>query len=104
VARWSNSRSTGYISAVMVQRLPEGRLEYERAKVNQPREPPLPVWAWLPLDGREWVGELYGWAANPNGADDGWRGLVVAHREFAHGFWTEFLGWVRAEHIRQRDD
>jgi hypothetical protein len=21
--------------------------------------------------------EMYGWAANPNGSDDGWRGLVV---------------------------
>ena len=61
------------------------------------------MWAWLSLDGREWAGELYGWAANPNGADDGWRGLVVAPREFARGFWAEFLGWVRAEQIRQRD-
>jgi hypothetical protein len=84
----------------MVQRLREGWLEYELTKVEQSREPPVPVWAWLSLDGREWAGELYGWAANPNGGDDGWRGLVLAPREFAPGFWAEFLGWVRAEHVR----
>jgi hypothetical protein len=33
--------------------------------------------ALLSLDGREWPGELFGWAANRNGADDGWRGLVA---------------------------
>jgi hypothetical protein len=92
----------GYIDVVPVQRPPEGRLDYERAKVEQPREPPVPVWAWLSLDSREWAGELFGWAANPNGADDGWRGLVVVPREFAPSFWTDFLGWVRVEHIRQR--
>ncbi len=70
----------------MVQRLPEGRLEYELTKVGQPRNPPVPVWAWLSLDSQEWAGELFGWAANPNGADDGWRGLVLAPREFAPGF------------------
>jgi hypothetical protein len=63
---------------VTVQRVQEGWLEYELTKVEQCREPPVPVWAWLSLDSREWAGELYGWAANPNGADDGWRGLVRA--------------------------
>jgi hypothetical protein len=58
---------------------------------------------WLSLDGRDWAGELYGWAAHLNGLDDGWRGLVLAPREFTPGFWAEYLGWVRAEHIRQRD-
>src|SRR5690349_6211384 len=76
----------------MVQRLLAERLEYELTKVEQPRTPPVPVWAWLTLDSREWVGELFGWAANANGADDGCRGLVVAPREFAHGFWAEFVG------------
>jgi hypothetical protein len=88
---------------VITQRLQEGWLEYELTKVEQLREPPVRVWAWPRLDGREWAGELYGWAANPNGADDGWRGLVLAPREFAPGFWTQYLGWVPAERIRQRD-
>jgi hypothetical protein len=88
---------------LQVQQLPEGRLEYERTKVEQPRTPPVPVWAWLSLVSREWAGELFGWAANSNGADEGWRGLVVAPREFAPGFWAEFMGWVRVEHIRQRE-
>ena len=87
----------------MVQRLREGALRYELSKVEQPRDPAVPVWAWLPLDDREWASGLYGWAANPNGADDGWRGLVCAPREFAPGFWAEYLGWVRAVHIRRRD-
>ncbi|HEX2074280.1 MAG TPA: hypothetical protein VHF92_10880 [Geodermatophilus sp.] len=42
---------------------------------------------------------MYGWAENPNGAEDGWRGLVYAVREYAAGFEAEFLGWVRAEDI-----
>jgi hypothetical protein len=90
-------------SMLVVQRLREGQLDFELAKVEQSRTPPVPVWAWLSLDSREWAGELFGWAANPNGADDGRRGLVVARREFAHRFWTEFMGWVQVDQIRQRD-
>jgi hypothetical protein len=87
---------------LVVQHLREGQLDFELTKVEQRREPPVPVWAWLSLDGREWAGDLYGWAANPNGADDGLRGLVLAPREFTPGFWAESLGWVPAERIRQR--
>jgi hypothetical protein len=47
-------------------------------------------------------GLLYGWAANPNGANDGWRGLVSGVREFAPGYEAEFLTWVRAEDVKQR--
>lgn len=87
-----------------VQRLPAGRLDEELAKADEVRDPPVLVWAWLTLDSREVRGELYGWADNPNGADDGLRGLVLAPREYAPGFWAEYLGWVRAEHVRQRRD
>ncbi|MCW2904675.1 MAG: hypothetical protein JWO67_6940 [Streptosporangiaceae bacterium] len=87
---------------MIVEHLRDGQLDYELGKCDELRNPPVPVWAWLSLDGREWAGDLYGWAANPNGADDGWRGLVGGVREFAPGFGAEFLGWVPAEHIRQR--
>lgn len=85
-----------------VQQLPEGRLDAELAKVQQRRDPPIPVVAWLHLDGREWDGVLHGWSQNPNGGDDGWRGLVQFTREYAAGFWTEALMWVRQEDIRRR--
>jgi len=91
------------VGVVLVQRLPEGRLEEELAKVEVPREPAVPVWAWTSLDATELAGELHGWAANPNGSNDGLRGLVVAVREFLPGYEAEFCGWVRAEHIRLRD-
>lgn len=87
----------------MVQRLREGWLEEELAKVEEVRDPPVPVVAWLALDGENHEGLLYGWAANPNGADDGWRGLVRAVREYARGFEAEFLGWVPAEHLQKRE-
>ena len=47
-------------------------------------------------------GLLYGWAANPNDANDGWRTLVTGVGEFAPRFEAEFLTWVRAEDVRQR--
>ena len=67
--------------------------------VDDLRDPPIPVVAWLTLDGEDREGLPYGWAENPCGADDGWRGLVGAAREYAPGFWAEYLGWVRAEQI-----
>ena len=85
-----------------MQRVPPERLAEELGKVEDPRDPPVPVTAWLFLDGREWDGELLGWAVNPNGGDDGLRGLCVLAREYAPGFWTEALLWVPAEAIRQR--
>lgn len=88
----------------MVEHLRPGALEDELALADERRDPPVPVAAWLSLDSREWVGELYAWAAKPNGSNDGWRGLVLLLREFAPGFWAEYLGWVRAEHIRQLAD
>jgi hypothetical protein len=86
-----------------MKRQPPERIAEECEKVTDRRDPPVPVWVWLTLDGREWAGELLGWADNPNGADDGLRGLVLAPREYAAGFWAEYLGWVRAEHIRRRE-
>lgn len=87
---------------VLVQRVPPERLVYELGKATRVRNPPVPVTVWLVLDGCERDGVLLGWAENPNGADDGLRGLVVAEREYAPGFHAEFCGWVRADHIRQR--
>jgi hypothetical protein len=84
------------------QPLPPERLQEEMRKVEQRRDPPVPVWFWLSVDSKEVAGELHGWAANPNGSDDGWRGLVTARREYASGFWTDWIGWVRQERIRQR--
>jgi len=80
----------------------EERLAEELRKVEQLRDPPVPVSFWLSIDSRETAGELHGWASNPNGADDGWRGLVIAPREYASGLWTTWVGWVRQESLRQR--
>ena len=85
-----------------MEHLRNGQLDYELDKCDELREPPVPVTAWLLLDSGAHDGLLYGWAADPNGADDGWRGLVGGVREYAPGFEAEFLGWVRVEHIRQR--
>ncbi len=63
----------------------------------------MPVVAWLAVDGQNHECLLYGWAENPNGADDGWRGLVYAVREYAAGFKAAYLGWVRAEDITRAD-
>lgn len=88
----------GYTVDVIVEHLREGQLDYELALCEEWREPPVPVTVRF-LD--EWHDALlYGWAANPRGANDGWRGLVSGVREFAPGFHAEFLTWVRAENIR----
>lgn len=88
----------------VVEHLREGKLDYELTKLDERRDPPVPVTALLLFDCPEVDGLLYGWSTNPNGAGDGWRGLVRGVREFAPGFEAEFLTWVRAEHIRQRID
>jgi hypothetical protein len=87
---------------MIVEHLRQGQLDFELAQAEELRDPPVPVAVWLLLDGREHDGLLYGWAPNPRGANDGWRGLVRGVREFAPGFEAEFLTWVRAEDIRQR--
>lgn len=85
-----------------MEHLRDGQLEYELDKCDELREPPVPVTAWLLVDSATHDGLLYGWAANPNGANDGWRGLVGGVREFAPGFAAEFLIWVRAEDVARR--
>lgn len=88
-----------YIFIVIVEHLRDGHLDYELDKCDELPEPTVPVNVRF-LD--EWhPAELYGWAANPNGSNDGWRGLVGGVREFSPGFEAEFLTWVRAEDIRQ---
>lgn len=86
-----------------MQRVRQDRLLRELGKADQLRNPPVPVRAWLLLDGAEVDGHLLSWAENPNGGDDGLRGLVLAVREYAPGYHAEFLGWVPAERIRRRE-
>lgn len=85
-----------------LQRLPSGRLDEELAKTEDPRDPPVPVTAWLLLDGAWHDGVLHGWASNPRGAGDGLRGLVTLVREYAPGFVAEAVFWVPAENVRRR--
>jgi hypothetical protein len=86
----------------ITEHLQPGQLERELAKVEDRRDPPVPVAAWLLLDGRAWDALLLGWATNPNGGNDGLRGLVLLHREYAPGFGQELLTWVRAEEMEPR--
>lgn len=85
-----------------MEHLRDGQLEDELDKCDELRDPPVPVTAWLHVDSTAHDGLLYGWAANPNGANDGWRGLIGGVREFTPGFEAEFLSWVRAEDITRR--
>lgn len=85
-----------------MEHLRDDRLDFELDKCDELRDPPVPVTAWLLLDSAAHDGLLYGWAADPNGGDDGWRVLVGGVREFAPGFEAEFLSWVRAENLRLR--
>lgn len=85
----------------MTQHLHAGELEEQLAKVEDRRDPPVPVVVRLLLDGAEHEAELHGWSSDPNGANDGWRGLVFLVREYAPGFGAEALMWTRAENIRQ---
>lgn len=83
-------------------RVPREHVNAELAKADQRCEIPEPVWVWLTLDAAEAPGELLGWAENPTGDNDGRCGLVVAARRDEPNHWVQYLGWVRADHIRQR--
>lgn len=73
-----------------------GQLEFDLEQCDERREPAMPVTVRF-LD--EWHdAELYGWAADLRGPNDGWRGLFFGVREVAPGFLT----WVRAEKIQLR--
>jgi hypothetical protein len=80
VVRWATPSGMA-----VVEHLREGRLDYELGTCNEQRRPPVPVTAIRLFDRPEIDGLLYGWAANPNGANDGWRGLAYGLREFAPG-------------------
>lgn len=70
------------------------RLLEELGKAEEVRNPAVPVVVWLLLDAREHDGYLLGWATDPtdpNGTDDGLRGLVVCEREYVAGFFAESL-------------
>jgi hypothetical protein len=87
-------RVTGHLSAE--------RWEQALDQVMDPRDPPVAVEVWLGLDSRWWDGELHGWAPNPNGSGSELRGLVSGVREYAPGFWAEFLTWASVDRVRQR--
>lgn len=95
-------RSSPTVVPVNRQRVPAARLAAELAKVTDRREPAVPVEVWLGIDARWWDGELHGWAPNPHGADGSLRGLVIAPREYSPGFWSEYIGWVTPDRLRQR--
>ena len=84
---------------MVTEHLRPGQVEAELVKVEDVRDPPVPVEAWL-LDAW-WPAELHGWARNPRGVDGMW-GLCVGLREYAPGYAAEFCTWVAAEGIRQR--
>lgn len=86
----------------ITEHLRAGLLEHEMAKVEQRRDPPVPVTVWLLLDGQEHDGELLGWASSPNGSSGELAGLVFLVREYAAGFGAELLTWVRSEDVRPR--
>ena len=93
---------------VLTERISPERLEYELGKVDDPRDPPVPVVAWLALDSQDRAALLLGWAENLNGANDGWRGLVRTEREYAPGFLggVPWLGACRGDppgrHLKRR--
>lgn len=84
---------------VITEHLAPGRLERELGKVEDRREPPVPVLVRTTLPGRLVDVALLGWAHAPNGSP-GLYGLVRGLREYAPGFWAEFLWWRRAEELR----
>lgn len=73
---------------MIVEHLRDGQLDYELEKCDELRQPPLPVTAWLLLDSAAHDGLLYGWAANPNSADDA--GLWEACGSSLRGSWPTF--------------
>lgn len=86
----------------VTEHLRPGQLEYELAKVEARRDPPVPVTVWLLLDGAWHDAELLGWARNPNGSSGALMGLVFLVREYAPGFEAELLTWAPVENIRLR--
>ena len=86
----------------VTEHLSAERLEQALGEVTDPREPPVPVQVWLGADARWWDGELHGWGTNPNGSSGELRGMVTGVREYAPGFWAEFLTWATVERVRQR--
>jgi hypothetical protein len=86
-------------AVVITEHLHPGQLERELGKVEDRREPPVPVLVRTTLPGQLVDVALLGWAHGPNGAP-GLYGLVRGLREYAPGFWAEFLWWQSAEDLR----
>ena len=84
---------------VVTEHLRPGQLEAELVKVEERRDPPVPVEVFL-LDGWH-PGVLHGWSRNPRGVDGLW-GLCVGLRAYSPGYAAEFCTWLTAESIRQR--
>lgn len=83
---------------VITEHLRPGQLERELGKVEDRREPAVPVVVRTLLPGQLVDVELLGWAHAPNGAA-GLYGLVRGLREYAPGFGAEFLWWSAADSI-----
>ena len=88
----------------VTEHLSAERLEQALGEITDPREPAVPVEVWLGADARWWEGVLHGWGTNPNGSSGELRGLVTGVREYAPGFWAEFLTWATVERVRQRTE
>lgn len=85
---------------VVTEHLVPGRLVRELRKVEYLRDPPVPVEVRRLLPGQQCGTVLLGWAHAPNGAG-GLYGLVWGLREYAPGFWAEFLWWAAVDAIRR---
>lgn len=86
---------------MITEHLQPGRLERELAKVEERRDPPVPVVVRTLLDGETRDVQLHGWARSPRGSEGLW-GLVTGLREYAPGFWAEVCWWLAAENVRPR--
>lgn len=86
----------------ITEHLRPGQLEEELAKVEQPREPPVPVDVRPLMEGATAEMVLHGWARSPRGTDGLW-GLVTGLRTYAPGFEAEVCWWLAADNIRPRE-
>lgn len=85
----------------MVVQWSKEALERELARVEQLRDPPVPVHVVTMHPGEVRGGLLYGWSSNVTD-DNALRGLVTYEREYARGFWTRLLNWSLAERLSPR--
>lgn len=83
----------------ITEHLRPGQLEHELGKIEDPRDPPMPVI--VRRGGVDHEAVLHGWSRNPRGVAGMWA-LVTGVRPYAPGFEAEFCWWVTAEDVRPR--